>query len=252
MATKTEETAPAVVEETEEKALTTGVREGLSGQFGDEDIALPLCSLVQPTSKDKGADGNYWFPDGQSYPDLMAVVLEIAATRTLWAEVESGEGIICRSPDRQFGYTEKPGLVADTNEPDEPKFPVCEDCPHFADDQFARGVLCKKGYTMLLYEIERDFPFLFFAKGTAVKPIKQRIVSPTLVRFNQTGKATPWKYAYRWGVRTVQDNFKYHVPDIYIDRELTEEEQAGFAERAGKLRGRAGRQTMEEGTEEPA
>ena len=210
---------------------------GLSGHYDHDDISVPVCTLVQPTSKDKGEAGWYWFPDGSQYEELMTVVLHIAATRSLFADIDSGEGLICRSNDRVMGYTEKPNLVFNDEAETGTRYIQCQECPHFEDNQFERGVLCKKGYTLLLYETERRFPFLFFVRGTAVGIVKKRIVSPALARLQDTGTASPWLWKYQWLPKLRQDNFKYYVPDIYKKDEVDEEEQARYQMMAAQLRG---------------
>ena len=156
---------------------------GLSGQFDRGDISTPACSIVQPTSKsERGEAGNFWFPDGQTTERLEVVVLEIAGTRTLWAPLEEGEGNapICRSADRTEGVTNKPSLVLGEGvakkqqmEDGPGTYLVCDVCPHSNDDPYASGDwLCKPGYTLLLYEEERG-PFLFFAKGSAMKIVQR-------------------------------------------------------------------------------
>lgn len=229
--------------------VTAGDAEGLSGAFGQEDLSLPVLSLVQPMSQDKGEAGTFSLPDGRNFADLHVVVLELAATRAMWAPMGEGDGRpICRSGDRKTGFSEKPNIVYNDSTMSEPMEIVCETCPHFADDQFSRDdYLCKMGYTLLCYETEQMFPFVFFAKGAAVKAVKQRIVSPALMNYQQTGQATPWRFEYHWQPKLVQSEFKYYVPDIRIEGpELDEDRQAHYASMARSYRGRASQQTVED------
>src|SRR3990167_4536996 len=100
---------------------------GMSGEFDRDDVLLPTCTLVQPTSKStKGEQGKFCFQDGQMLDEMQIVVLRIAATRSLWEDMATGgtgEGPVCRSDDRKVGYTERPSLVLDdATETDEPKY----------------------------------------------------------------------------------------------------------------------------------
>ena len=78
-------------------AIPTDGADGLSGEFGQGDMAMPICSLGQPMSQGK-TEGKFSFPDGRSLDDLEGVVLDIGATRAIWAPVDSGIGSpLCRS-----------------------------------------------------------------------------------------------------------------------------------------------------------
>jgi len=221
---------------------------GLSGEFDQSDIVLPVCSLTQPMSKDKGQEGHFWFPDGTALDKMEVAVLDIIATRGLWATVESGLGLLCKSIDRMSGTAARPDLVL--NDPDQGTDQmaiICSQCPHYEDDKnWVKGG-CRFGYTLLCWDVSRETPFLYFVKGTGVKPVKQRIVSPVLIRYRQTGIAEPWRTVFSFEPQKVQDaKYKYYVPAIAPVYEADDEARAIYAEKSAELRSRAARQSYED------
>ncbi len=193
-------------------AIPTDGADGLSGDFGQGDITMPICSLVQQMSQDKGPEGTFHFPDGRNANKepgkdaLEVVVLDIVATRAIWAPVDSGIGApLCRSADRKMGITVYPTFIESGELKDVEKLnPESEEGEQYivcADCRFGRsatnfekvdGLWCPNGYTLLMLDVRTDEPFLYFVKGTQMKSVKQRIVSPALVRFRRTGAAMPW------------------------------------------------------------
>lgn len=225
---------------------------GLSGEFGQQDIVLPVCSLAQPMSQDKGEAGRYSFPDGSSLEQLDVVVLDIVATRALWAPIddETVDGPLCRSADRVMGLTSHAKRVTgDKGAGDGEQYIVCKECPHFADaTTFTKentDPMCRFGYTLLMYERELDTPFLFFVKGSAVKPVKQRIVSPALQRYQRGEPPRPWLTPFLWSVTHKIDGKKnWYQPDITPQEPFTDKEALGWAEMSVSLSGRAAEQSV--------
>src|SRR3989304_4308962 len=137
---------------------------GLSGEFGQSDITLPVCSLSQPMSQDRGKEGTFWFPDGRRVEGLEGAVRNTVGTRGRWADVTEGiSGPLCRSADRREGYTERAEEVLGGNNEGSMYIP-CEACPHFRDNEtFESGSMrCRNGYTLLLYDTQVEAPFLYF------------------------------------------------------------------------------------------
>ena len=241
-------------------AIATDGAVGLSGEFWQQDMTIPICSLVQPMSQDKGEEGRFWFPDGRSVEELGVAVLDIMATRALWAPVDSGIGApICRSVDRKEGITnygafiEKGGDVMKlAAQQGDAMYVPCSDCrfgPSATSFEKIDGLWCPYGYTLLLCDAENREAFLYFVKGAQMKSVKQRIVSPTLMRWNRTGKAEPWVTAYQLTPRLVEEKEKkrkYWVADIQPVAEFGEAERQELMELAMALRGRAIEQMEEE------
>lgn len=241
-------------------AIPTGGEggEGLSGTFGREDIAIPVGSLSQAQSQDKGEPGRFWFPSGESLETMETVVLDIVATRGMWdAFGEGSKGLICRSNDRQMGWTEDASEVLgkakakDLGLGDGEVTIPCDMCPHAKDaTDFTsndKDPKCRLGYTLTMYEVEMKSVFLYFVKGTQVKPVKQRIVSPALFRLRQDGKAAPWTCAYTWTVKPVTGpSGKYFVPEIQPQPPFDDQVKDQFADMAAEYVGSASRQTLEE------
>ncbi len=235
-------------------ALPTDGVAGLTGSFGKGDITIPICSLAQLMSQNKGEAGKFYFPDGRSLDMMQTVVLDIVATRAMWAPIsESLEGPLCKSADRVYGIPLDAARVLEGEvlpgyqEGD----PIpCARCPHYGDaETFTEDktrLLCRNGYTLLMVDFETDAPFLFFVKGSAVKPVKQRIVSPALMRFKRTGKAEPWAQVYDWTAKLVeQPGKKFYTPEIMPSTELDDAAKDYYAAMSADLRGRAGAQTIE-------
>jgi hypothetical protein len=231
-------------------------------------MVMPVCSLVQPMSQDKGEEGKFWFADGTALDSMKTVVLEIVATRALWAPVDSGLGApICRSADRRMGMTLYRSFIEDSGDPmklheEDQAYIPCPDCRFFETARSFEKVddlWCPFGYTLLMVHAETDEPFLYFVKGMQMKPVKQRIVSPALLRIKKTGKATPYANVQEWRARLVEEKEKkrkYWVADIMSGDALSDAEQESYREMSISLRGRAAEQieeaAAEEGQQEPA
>ena len=233
---------------------------GLSGEFGRADIVMPVCSLAQPMSQDKGNEGRFWFPDGRSLETMETVVLNVLATRTLWGPIDSGIGApLCRSVDRKMGITsyasfvEAPGPMEESDQ----TYVPCSDCRfHNTATNFEKidGLWCPYGYTLLMVDVELGEPFIYFIKGMQTRAVRQRIVSPILMRFQQTGKVTPWANRFTWTPRLVEEKEKkrkYWVADIQASEPISDDDQDFYRELSASLRGAAER-TMEEEPEPPA
>ena len=230
------------VTKSEERGVTTQEDNivGLSGMFGQGDIATPSCSLVQPMSQDKGAAGTYYL-DGRNLDTLEVAVLHIAGTRTLWADISSGIGApVCKSNDRRQGYTSYgeyilngAELVASSDsELDESTQVSCASCRFGPTNEWGveeDGLSCKFGYTLLLANImDNDEPFLYYVKGAQMNSVMRRIVSPTLAR-----KGRPWVTRYQFTPRLVEEpGKKYWVSDITAIAEFDEDSQALYASMA--------------------
>ena len=242
-------------------AIPTDGADGLSGDFGQQDMTMPICSMGQPMSQGK-AEGKFSFPDGRSLDDLEVVVLDIVATRAIWAPVDSSIGApLCRSADRKMGITLYPTFIEQGELKDVEKlnpesaeseqYIVCADCrfgPTAASFEKVDGLWCPNGYTLLMLDVRTDEPFLYFVKGTQMKSVKQRIVSPALVRFRRTGAAMPWAATYQWKPRIVEEKEKkrkYWVADITVGEDTSDANRERYAEMSLALRGRASEQTEE-------
>ena len=242
-------------------AIPTDGADGLSGEFGQGDMAMPICSLGQPMSQGK-TEGKFSFPDGRSLDDLEVVVLDIVATRAIWAPVDSGIGApLCRSADRRMGITLYSTFIEHGKREDiekltpegaeDEQYIVCADCrfgPSAMNFEKVDGLWCPNGYTLLMLDVRTDEPFLYFVKGMQMKSVKQRIVSPALVRLRRTGSAMPWAVTYGWQPRIVEEKEKkrkYYVADITIGPDTSDDDRKQYAEMSVALRGRASEQTEE-------
>lgn len=224
----------------EERGVTTQEDNivGLSGMFGQGDVATPSCSLVQPMSQDKGAAGTYYL-DGRNLDTLEVAVLHIAGTRTLWADIGAGIGApVCKSNDRRLGYTTYEqfvvsggDLIADDSDAESTQL-SCASCRFEPTNEWGveeDGLSCKFGYTLLLANVlDNDEPFLYYVKGAQMNSVMRRIVSPTLAR-----KGRPWVTRYQFKPRLVEETGKkYWVSDITAIAEFDEDSQVLYASMA--------------------
>ena len=232
--------------ERQDAALTTVVDDGMAGEFDETDISIPSVTLVQSMTPDKGGaeDGDWLFSDGRSFPTIDVVVLHIAATRDLWGTRDSDEGLICKSQDRRLGLAVNPARVyMDGDKGTDAMNIICQECPHFDDDQFAKStednLLCKKGYTLLLYEVEHKFPFIYYVGGAAMKPIKARVVGPARLHQQQTGMSEPWRFIYHVEGKLNTGKFTFWTPAFFIpeDGKLGEDDRDRYASLSRSYRG---------------
>ena len=230
---------------------------GLSGEFGRGDISIPICSISQNMSQDKGEAGMFAFPDGSSFEELEVVVLDVVATRALWTPIddETVEGPLCRSTDRVLGMTDYPlRVVGDKAEElgvvdsEETTVLTCETCPHFKDavtftkptSDGPAPLMCRNGYTLLMYEDNMEEVILFFVKGSAVSPVKKKIVSPALRRYRKNGQAMPWANAFTWKVtHKIEGKKNWYQPDIMPGEPFDNEKLDFYEDMARSLSGRA-------------
>lgn len=252
----------AKVQEANVPSLQLEEELGLHGDFDQGDVALPMCAITQPTSaSDRGDPGKFWFNDGHAVDAMETVVLDIIGTRTLWAPKgkSSIDGVVCRSSDRRDGIARYPAVVLS----DEPakekvgdldtKFIACNLCPHFNDDQYGDAdYLCKKGYTLLMVDTATQAAFLYYVKGTAMKGVSRRIVSPAIARKQRGDLAAPWVTPFRWTIRQVENQKgKFYVPDIVPGPSLSDKDAGYYSDLAGRMSGRAAEQMEAEDLEEP-
>lgn len=233
---------------------------GMSGEFDEGDIKLPTCRLLQPMSQAEGGQaGHYWFDqEGRDAETFTAVVLNIIGTAAMWEPIGAeGKGPICKSIDRVMGLTNKPSVVTgkqDVTDGD-PMWLECKLCPHHADWEVLKSgpMHCSKGFTLLMAELDApDQPYLYYVKGTQFTPVRDRIVSPALMRRKRYGAAQPWLTPFTWAsVLKEQPGKKYFVPTITAEQPLNEEERSYFAALSAAMRGRAEEQAIDEMEEQP-
>ena len=234
---------------------------GLHGDFDQDDVALPMCSITQPSSAaERGEAGNFWFNDGRSVKEMETVVLDIIGTRTFWAPKgkSSIDGIICRSTNRRDGVARYPAIVL-SEDPAKEKgaqldstFLACDKCPHFNDDQYANDdYLCKKGYTLVMADRATGDVFLYFVKGSAMKMVIRRVVSPAIARKQRGEPAAPWLTPFVWKTNIKENQKgKFYVPEVIPQPQLDEKDATYYAEMSRRFGGRAAEQMEAEDLEE--
>ena len=257
-------TTQEIVKAQERRVASLGLEDeaGLHGDLDQDDVALPMCSITQPTSaSERGDPGKFWFNDGRSVNEMKTAVLDIIGTRTFWAPKgkSSIDGIICRSTNRRDGIARYPAIVL-SPEPDketgaqlDSTFLACDKCPHFNDDQYAGGdYLCKKGYTLVMADTTSGDVFLYFVKGSAMKMVIRRIVSPAIARKQRGEPAAPWLTPFTWTAKIKENQKgKFYVPEVVPGPQFSDKDAARYAELSAQFGGRAAEQMEAEDLEEP-
>ena len=244
-------TAVATTTNGERALALPGQPDGMSGAFDQGDFKLPTCSLVQPTSQEKGEPGRYWFDqEGQSRETFTAVVLNIIGTATMWEPIgPDTKGPICKSTDRVMGLTNKPSVVLGKEMEDSGMYIECARCPHHADWEIMKSepLKCGKGFTLLMCDAETNEAFLYYVKSTAFGPVRDRIVSPALIRRKQYGNAEPWLTPFTFTARDAsRPGKKYWVPVITMEKPLDAEQRAFYAGLSAQMASKAELQAIEE------
>ncbi len=257
-------TTQEIAKAQEARVPSLGLEEeaGLHGDLDQDDVALPMCSITQPTSaSERGEPGQFWFNDGRSAKEMETAVLDIIGTRTFWAPKgkSSIDGIICRSTNRRDGVARYPAIVL-SEDPAKEKgaqldstFIACDKCPHFNDDQYAADdYLCKKGYTLVMVDTTSGDVFLYFVKGSAMKMVIRRIVSPAIARKQRGERAAPWLTPFRWTTNIKEnEKGKFWVPEVVPGPQFGDKDAARYAELSARFGGRAAEQMEAEDLEEP-
>ena len=236
-----------------------GEGNGFTGQFDQDDLAVPIVTLVQPITKEKGDAqvGEFLFPDGRHFNTLDAVTLGVAATRSLMGNIDLDEGVICSSNDRRIGNTDNPLKVLGEEEfaargiENASTMLPCEGCTHYDDDQYSNAdYLCKKGYTLVMADTTSGDVFLYFVKGSAMKMVIRRVVSPAIARKQRGERAAPWLNPFRWEAKIKENQKgKFYVPEIVPGPPFSDEDAARYAELSARFGGRAAEQMESEDLE---
>lgn len=177
------------VQKTEQSMMPAGT----GGAYDPSDYSIPFLSLVQASSdavkQRKAQAGDFLASDGEQYESLTIVPLHIQFTRDFY-NADKAESI-CGSPDRVTGYPrdlaffKNEGLV----ELEKGRPLACRECP-FEAMEYGK-LACKKGYTVTCYDVDRDQPFMFRVRGTAVNAFKHSFVGAVAM-----GRTVPWARQY--------------------------------------------------------
>ena len=255
---KTEETGTQLASRAERPIAAIGqtVVPGMSGNFGRQDLSLPIMVLTQPMSQDKGVEGRYYFPSGRAVEEMEVVVIGLIATRTAWADIAAGiDGPLCKSTDRATGLTRYPNWIMlgeREAKPLEEPVPIdCDKCRLGPSAQtFERdsdGLWCPFGYSLLLADFETAEPAIFFVKGMAFREVQSKLVSPALMRYQNTGEADPWRTTSIWTIKLVEEpGKKYYKPVITPGRALEQPHQDFYAAMSSDLIERSMKQIRED------
>lgn len=229
---------------------------GMAGNFSRQDVSLPIMTLTQPMSQDKGVEGRYYFPSGRAVERMEVVVIGLVATRTSWADIkENIDGPLCKSTDRATGLTRYPNWIMlgerEATPLEEPVPIDCDKCRLGPSAQsFERdkdGLWCPFGYSLLLADFETAEPSIFFVKGMAFREVQSKLVSPALMRYQNTGKADPWRMTSIWEIKKVEEpGKKYYKPVITPGRALEQPHQDFYAEMSSELIERSMKQIRED------
>jgi len=202
-------------------ATAGGFGEGMEG-LDQQDLILPRKTILQPTSKKDGKEGEFFDNlTNQCVPHIDAVALRISRTRTLWSGDLSDTRPECQSYDAVNGSA----------------YGACDACEFNSDvnrelwDQ-AGLKRCNRGYLFLCVNTVDDSLFLLGAMGTSVRPAKVLISQLVQRRGPAFGAVIRFETA-----KVVDDKGKYYVLKPSIAKALAPAEVAGYRERFQQIQG---------------
>lgn len=162
--------------------------------FDQSDFAIPYVSLLQsnaePVKQRKAMAGSFQASDGETFDAINMVPLHVQPVRDFYDK--EGQKSICGSNDRITGYPrDKTFFAVNGNVGVEENAPLaCRDCPFY---EWAPGpkLACLKGYVVTCYNLDRETPFMYRVRGTAVRPFKNAFVGAYAMR-----GIPPWSRQY--------------------------------------------------------
>lgn len=197
----------------------TSLGEGFEG-LDQQDLILPRMTILQPTSKKDGKEGEFHNNlTGECLPSLEAVILKVNRTRTLWSGDLGDTRPECQSYD---------GLVGRVYGP-------CEQCQFNPE---VNAVLweeknlkrCNRGYLFLCLNPKDEAMFLLSAMGTSVKPA--RILISQLVQKVRSAFGALVRFETS---RVVDDKGKYYVLKPTVVKAYSQAEVVPYREMSRSL-----------------
>ena len=216
-------------------ALSTEVvPEGISGEYDQSDYSIPYVSLVQASSeavKQRTAQpGAFLSSDGEQADSINMIPLHIRFVRDFYDK--QGQKNICGSMDRVTGYPRDTTFFATHGDLIVPEGEslACRQCP-FYEQPAGPKLACLRGYVVMMYDLDRDAPFLFRVRGTAVRPFKDRIVGAVAQR-----GIKPWARQFQMTSKLVSGGGNsWFVPELQPTKGLTVDEMQGWADYAAGM-----------------
>ena len=196
---------------------------GISGEFDQSDIALPFAKLLQKTSPEtnEGHEAGHFFKGatGEDTASVLFVCLHIARSRTFYDGDKAKA--YCESIDRRTGHPRQPEFAAELGV-NVGESVACVSCPH-SDDPQTEKLACKMDYTLTLYDLETEEPFMFRVRGSAMGRFKQRLVSAVVM-----GRKPPWfaEFEMTSVLKTNEARQSWFAPELKVIKLHTAEENA--------------------------
>lgn len=217
------------------RAVSTEVApEGTSGEYDQSDYSIPYVSLVQASSeavKQRTAQpGAFLSSDGEQADVINMIPLHIRFVRDCYDK--QNQKNICGSMDRVTGYPRDASVFRTNGDLDvvEGEPLACRTCP-FYEQPAGPKLACLKGYVVLMYDLDRDAPFLFRVRGTAVRPFRDRIVGAVAQR-----GVKPWARQFQMTSKLVSGGGNsWFVPELKPTKGLTADEMQGWADYAAGM-----------------
>lgn len=206
---------------------------GMTGEVDASDFAIPYVSLVQASSEAvkqrKAMAGIFQSTDGEQMEHVDFVPLHIRLVRDFYDK--EAQKSICGSNDRVTGYPRDLSFFRTHGNLDVTEgIPVaCKDCP-FYDTPAGPKLACLKGYVVTCYDLEREQPFMYRVRGTAISPFKNRFIGAVAM-----GRTKPWARAFQMtAVLKSSGGNSWFVPELEPTKGYTAEEQAEWESYAGQ------------------
>ena len=210
------------------RALSTEIVEGTSGEYDSTDYSVPYVSLVQANSdasiQRTAQPGQFLSTDGETFDSVNMIPLHIRFVRDFYDK--QNRKAICGSTDRVTGHPRDLLYfkTAGNLNVDEGISLACKDCPFYEWAPSAKAA-CQKGYVVTCYDLDRNQPFMFRVRGTAVRPFKDRFVGAVAM-----GRAKPWARSFEMTTKLTQSQGNsWYVPVLQPTKGLDKEEMAGWA-----------------------
>lgn len=202
--------------------------QGTSGEYDQSDFSLPYVTLLQaqadPVKQRKAMAGSFMSTDGETFDSINMVPLHIQFVRDFFDK--DAQKAICGSKDRVTGYPRDLTFFATAGNINvEEGVPMlCKDCPFYEWAPSPKQA-CLKAYVVTCFDIDRDQPFMYRVRGTAVTPFKNAFVGAVAM-----GRQVPWGRQYEMTAKlTSYGGNSWFIPNLQPTKGHDKDELAQWA-----------------------
>ena len=207
---------------------------GVTGEYDPSDFAIPYVSIVQASSdavKNRVASaGAFLGTDGEQADAILFVPLHIRFVRDFYDK--QAQQNICSSNDRVIGYPRDLTFFRTHGNLDIPEGDslACNQCP-FQERPISAKLACNKGYVVTCYDLEKEQPFMFRVRGTAVRPFRDRFIGAVAM-----GRTKPWARSFEMTAKLIQGGGNsWFAPELKPTEGFDKEKQAEWEAYAGGI-----------------